>query len=61
MAFDTGAEALEELEEQASSNETRFVARMSPRTRAREGGRIEVLADTAALHFVDPATGEPIA
>jgi multiple sugar transport system ATP-binding protein len=60
LASDTGAEALEDLEEQASSQRSRFVARLGPKTQAREGERVELAVDTTALHFFDPETGERI-
>jgi multiple sugar transport system ATP-binding protein len=34
-----------------------FVARLDPRTRAQERGRIELVVDTERLHFFDPETG----
>jgi multiple sugar transport system ATP-binding protein len=34
-----------------------FVARLDPRTRAQEREPIELVIDTARLHFFDPDTG----
>ena len=36
---------------------TKFVARVNARTRASDGDRIELVVDTAAVHFFDPETG----
>ena len=57
LAVDVGAEALEELEEEAKTGKTVFVARLNPRSRARQGDRIELFVDTRALHFFDPEGG----
>jgi multiple sugar transport system ATP-binding protein len=38
----------------------RLVARVSPRTRIREGEQIELAVDTSRLYFFDPATRERI-
>ena len=57
LAVDVGAEALEDLEERAKRAKSAFVAQLSPRTRLREGDRMEVVVDTNRLHFFDPETG----
>jgi multiple sugar transport system ATP-binding protein len=54
------SEALDLLQEEASERKSRFVARLSARTRAREGQRIDLFVDTASLHFFDPETGRGI-
>jgi multiple sugar transport system ATP-binding protein len=40
--------------------ETTFVARVSARAAAREGDGAELVVDTEAMHFFDPATGDRI-
>lgn len=60
LAIDAGEDVLEELEEEAGANQTNWVARLNPRTRAREGERVELVVDTQNLHFFDPATGTTI-
>jgi multiple sugar transport system ATP-binding protein len=57
LAVDVGAEALEDLEERAKAAKSLFVAQLSPRTRLKEGDRMEVVVDTNRLHFFDPETG----
>jgi multiple sugar transport system ATP-binding protein len=57
LAVDVGAEALEDLEERARTSNSVFVAQLSPRTRVREGDKLEVVVDTNRLHFFDPETG----
>ena len=57
LAVDVGAERLETLEEQAKQETSVFVAELDPRTRVREGERIELFVDTSRLHFFDPQTG----
>src|SRR5439155_17356675 len=56
LAHDVGAEALESLEAQAEQSMSRFVAQLDPRTRVREGDRVDLLVDTARFHFFDPET-----
>ena len=60
LAVDAGAELLEELQREASEHEAPFVARVSPKTRARDGERVELAVDTSGLHFFDLETGESI-
>jgi multiple sugar transport system ATP-binding protein len=57
LAVDVGAEALEELEQRAKDAKSAFVAQLSPRTRLKEGDRMEVVVDTNRLHFFDPESG----
>jgi multiple sugar transport system ATP-binding protein len=45
----------------AISRDSRFVARVSPRTRIREGDRMELVADITRLHFFDASTGAALA
>jgi multiple sugar transport system ATP-binding protein len=61
LAADTDAAALQELDELARERRTRFVARVTPRSRAAEGGVIRLAVDTSALYLFDPSTGEAIA
>jgi multiple sugar transport system ATP-binding protein len=57
LAEDTGTEMVEKLEDEASASRTPFIARTHARSRAREGGRVELAVDTRELHFFDPETG----
>jgi multiple sugar transport system ATP-binding protein len=54
------SQALELLEEEAEARKTRFVARLNAQTQAEEGGRVELVVDTRALHFFDVETGQGI-
>jgi multiple sugar transport system ATP-binding protein len=60
LAEDAGAEAAKRLEEHASAGKVRFVARLNPRTRAREGERTRLAVDTRNLYFFDPDNGRAI-
>jgi multiple sugar transport system ATP-binding protein len=60
LAEDAGAEAAKRLEEHASAGKVRFVARLNPRTRAREGERTRLAVDTRNLYFFDPESGRAI-
>jgi multiple sugar transport system ATP-binding protein len=53
LADDAGTE-VESLERQTSST---FIAQLDPKSEAREGDRLDLLVDTARLHFFDPETG----
>jgi multiple sugar transport system ATP-binding protein len=53
LARDAGAD----LEGGRHGGRSTFVARLSPRTEARERGDIELAIDTGRMHFFDPETG----
>jgi multiple sugar transport system ATP-binding protein len=57
LAHDVGQEALQAVEQGARSGESTFLARLSPRTGAKEGEPIELVVDVGRLHFFDPRTG----
>jgi multiple sugar transport system ATP-binding protein len=54
------SDALDLLESEAAENKSRFIARVSARTRAQEQARVELFVDTRTLHFFDAETGEGI-
>ena len=60
LAADTDVASLEELERTAATQTTRFVASVSAKTRAVEGGHAELVVDVGGLHFFDPETGDAI-
>jgi multiple sugar transport system ATP-binding protein len=60
LAADTDQAAVEALERGASARVTRFVALVSAKTPATEGGRAELAVDTSLLHFFDRETGDSI-
>jgi ABC-type Na+ transport system ATPase subunit NatA len=45
------------MEQGARAGASAFVARLSPRAGARDGGDLELFVDTRSLHFFDPASG----
>ena len=57
LAGDVGQEALEAVEREAREGEATFLARLSPRTGAREGEPVELVVDVRRLHFFDPESG----
>ncbi len=57
LARDAGAAELEAGRHEGRST---FVARLSPRTEARERAEIELAVDTSRLHFFDPESGSSI-
>jgi multiple sugar transport system ATP-binding protein len=58
VVADEGSENDEASHDRAASAESAvFVARVSSQTRAHEGDGVDLLVNTAALHFFDPATG----
>jgi multiple sugar transport system ATP-binding protein len=60
LAVDVGAEALEQVEQQARGGRSTVLARLNPRTKARKGDPIELVVDTHRLHFFDPDNGSGI-
>jgi multiple sugar transport system ATP-binding protein len=60
LAHDVGAEAVEAVESSARTGESTFLARLSPRTGAKQGEPLELVVDTERLHFFDPRTGRGI-
>jgi multiple sugar transport system ATP-binding protein len=60
LATDVGAEVLEAVERGAAQEEWIFLARLNPRTQAKQGQEIELVVDTGRLHFFDPETGRGI-
>ncbi len=60
LASDIGAEAVELATTQAQVGSTTILARLNPRTRVTKGDPIELVVDTTALHFFDPADGSSI-
>jgi multiple sugar transport system ATP-binding protein len=60
LAGDVGQEALQAAEQLSAAGESTHLARLNPRTEAREGGEIELVLDVHRLHFFDPETGQGI-
>jgi multiple sugar transport system ATP-binding protein len=57
LATDVGQEALLDAEARARAGQSTFLARLSPRTTAREGEPIELAVDVTRFNFFDPETG----
>jgi multiple sugar transport system ATP-binding protein len=57
LATDVGQEALLDAEARARAGQETFLARLSPRTTAREGEPIELAVDVTRFNFFDPETG----
>jgi multiple sugar transport system ATP-binding protein len=57
LAGDVGQEAVEAVERGAMAGESEFLARLNPRTGARQGEPIELVVDVQRLHFFDPESG----
>jgi multiple sugar transport system ATP-binding protein len=57
LASDVGSEALESLEVGAKQAQSTFVAKLDPRTKVRERDDVDLVVDTARLHFFDPESG----
>ena len=60
LVADVGHEMLKNVEQQAEGGETNVVARLNPRTRARQGESIELVVDTRRLHYFDAENGSGI-
>ena len=60
LAQDTGALDPDALRQQVQAGTTECVARVSPRTAARKGQRLQLAVDTARLHFFDLDSGAAI-
>jgi multiple sugar transport system ATP-binding protein len=60
LAVDVGKEVLEKVEKTAARGQASVIARLNPRTTVQKGDRIELVVDTARLHFFDPDDGAGI-
>jgi len=60
LAVDVGQEALKKVVERAEGGEAVVLARLNPRTHVQKGDRIDLVVDTARLHFFDLDTGAGI-
>jgi multiple sugar transport system ATP-binding protein len=60
LAVDVGKEVLEKVERTAERGEASVIARLNPRTHVQKGDRIELVVDTARLHFFDPDDGSGV-
>jgi multiple sugar transport system ATP-binding protein len=60
LASDVGVEALDRVEQVAAEGQSNVIARLNPRTKAREGDPIELVVDTRRLHFFDSDHGAGI-
>jgi multiple sugar transport system ATP-binding protein len=57
LAHDVGQDALQTAEARARAGQSVFLARLSPKTTAREGEPIDLAVDVTRFHFFDPETG----
>jgi multiple sugar transport system ATP-binding protein len=57
LAHDVGQEAVQAVEMGARSGESKFIARLDPRTSARKDEPVELVIDVHRLHLFDPETG----
>ena len=60
LAADVASEAVESLEYRARQEESVFVARLNPATKAGEGDKVELAIDTGRIHAFDPESGQGI-
>jgi multiple sugar transport system ATP-binding protein len=61
LAAATGLDVVDSLEADVAEHRSTWVARVSPRSSAREGDPLKLAVDTGQLHFFDPETGAAIA
>jgi multiple sugar transport system ATP-binding protein len=57
LASDVGQDILQTTEARAREGTSIFLARLSPRTTAREGEPIELVVNVNRLHFFDQESG----
>jgi multiple sugar transport system ATP-binding protein len=57
LAGDVGQELLQTVEQLSREGQSTWLARLNPRTNAREGGEIELAVDVNRLHFFDLESG----
>jgi len=60
LAVDVSEEALDRVQQKAEEGESNVIARLDPRTRVRQGEKVELVVDTGRLHFFDPEDGSSI-
>jgi multiple sugar transport system ATP-binding protein len=60
LAVDVDPELVGKVEGATEASRTNVIARLSPRSHARQGDRIELVVDTERLHFFDPDDGSGI-
>ena len=59
LAADVGEQA-SSLEKKAKDGQNEFVAQLDPKTKIKEGNDVELVVDTARLHFFDTESSESL-